>query len=181
MTEVEVSYIIEGTEAEIGEYLSPRRIVEYMGYSIRGEEQREDEEFLRVAKYETEFTLAFREAGNRHEFTQHGTDGPFRKFHGVLLVENAPNVKDIEAERITITIDYTIKMVFSFILNYFGKRIVKRDAEHLLQSLASDVAEERKAASEDDGSEDDRYRAEEAETRTVPDESALSADGDSAE
>jgi len=36
MTEVEFSYIIEGTEAEIEEYLSPRQIVEYMGYSVRG-------------------------------------------------------------------------------------------------------------------------------------------------
>ena len=148
MTEVGFSYIIEGTEAEIEAHLSPRQIAEYMGYSVRGEERAEDTELLRVAKYDTEFTLAFQEGTNRYEFTQHGTDGPFRRFHGVLLIEDAPNVTDVEAFRVTFTIDYTIGMVFSFLLNYLGKRIVKRDAGHLLQNLASDVATARKSSSD---------------------------------
>jgi ribosome-associated toxin RatA of RatAB toxin-antitoxin module len=176
MTEVEFSYIIEGTEAEIEEYLSPRQIVEYMGYSVRGEKRSEDTELLRVAKYDTEFTLAFREAGNRHEFTQHGTDGPFRKFHGVLLVEDALNVENVEASRVTFTIDYTIGMLFSFVLNYLGKWIVKRDAEHLLKSLASDVAKGRKASSQDAESGNGRQGAEKPESKTVADDETQSPD-----
>lgn len=156
MTEVEFSYIIEGTEEEIEEYLSPRQIAEYMGYSVYDTKEREDVVLLRVAKYDAEFTLAFREVSNGHEFSLGSSDGPFQTFDGALLVEDTPDIQDVEASRVTITITYSIGTVFSFILNYLGKRIVKQDAKHLLQSLASDVAEGRDSESDNTESEDEK-------------------------
>jgi hypothetical protein len=67
-------------------------------------------------------------------------------------------------------------MLFSFVLNYLGKRIVKRDAEHLLKSLASDVAKGRKASSQDAESGNGRQGAEKPESKTVADDETQSPD-----
>jgi ribosome-associated toxin RatA of RatAB toxin-antitoxin module len=155
MKKVEFSYVIEASTGEIREQLSPRAVVQYMGYSVLDTERRGEEDLLRVGKYETEFTLRSWERDDGYEFSHHGSDGPFRVFDGVLRIENAPNVREGAASRVTITIRYTIGTLFSFLLNYLAGGIVKRDAKHLLQNLASDVAQERKgdsdAESEGDG------------------------------
>lgn len=163
MKEVEFSYVIEGTEAEIREHLSPREIAEYMGYSVQDVERRTEDELLRVGKYDTEFTLKFQDVSDGHEFSQYGSDGPFQKLDGILLIEDAPDVQKGDASKVTVNITYTIGTLFSFLLNRLAGRIVKRDAEHLLQSLASNVAEGRKSDRDSAENEEDGQRDEERE------------------
>lgn len=149
MKEVEVSYVIEGTEEEIRAHLSPESMAEYMGYSIRDTERTDEGDLLRVDKYDTEFTLRVEEVSAGHTFSQYGSDGPFREMNGVLQIEAAPDVHEGDASRATANITYTFGSLLPFVVDYLGKRIVKRDAEQLIKGLASDVAEER-----DDGERD---------------------------
>lgn len=148
MNQVEFSYVIEGTEEEILNRLSPRQIADYMSYTIRDEKRTSEADLLRVGKYDTEFTLRFQEFASGYEFSQYGTDGPFRELKGTLWIESAPDISEGDASRVTINITYTIGTFFSLLLDRLARRIVKQDAEHLLQRLASDVAEGRNSAHE---------------------------------
>jgi len=143
MKQVELSYVIEGNEAEILEHLSPQQVAEYMGYSVRDKAQKEGDDLLRVGKYDTVFTLRFSELAAGYEFSQYGTDGPYRRLTGVILVDRAPDVDGSDASRVSVDISYTIGTVFSFILNRLAKGLVETDAQQLLNNLARDVADAR--------------------------------------
>ena len=153
MKQIEHSYVIEGSEAEILEHLSPQQVAEYMGYSVRDKTQKEGDDLLRVWKYDTVFTLRFSELAAGYEFTQYGTDGPYRQLAGVVLVDRAPDVDGSDASRVSVDISYTIGTVFSFILNRLAKGLVETDAQQLLNNLARDVADARN--SDDDAAATD--------------------------
>lgn len=178
MKEIEITYVIEATEAEVSEYLSPKQIAEYMGYSVRDTKQTGKADLLRVAKYDTEFTLDFREVSGGYEFSLYGSDGPFRTLNGLLQVESAPNVQESEASRVTVDITYTIGTVFSFLLDYLARRIMRNDAERLLQGLARDIAGEE---SDSDDAENGSDRQRDPETTAVPDDETSGSDGDRSE
>lgn len=143
MKEVEFSYVLKGGEEEILTHLSPIQIAEYMGYTARGSKENESAKHLRVRKYNTEFTLDIREKGNGYEFSQYGSEGPFRVLDGNIQIESEGNVEDREASRVTVNITYTIGSLFSFVLDWLARRLVKQDAKSLLNNLAKGLAEER--------------------------------------
>lgn len=149
MIEVDSSYVLEGDKEAIMAHLTPRRVAEFMGYTIREADGSESGQHLRVQKYDTEFTLAVQETKNGYEFSQYGSEGPFRVLDGNLRVEGAGDVTEEEASRVVVDIAYTMESAFSFLVDRLARRIVQRDADTLLDNLAMELAEERDETEEE--------------------------------
>lgn len=149
MKEIVSSYVLEGSQDEILAHLSPTRIAEYMGYTVRETEAADSGRRLRVRKYDTEFTLAVRETVDGYQFSQSGSEGPFRILEGDLYIRDADAVEGTRASRVTVEITYTIGSFFSFLLDWLARRIVKRDADALLENLAREMTEEREGSGPD--------------------------------
>lgn len=148
MKEIDSSYVLEGSQDEILAHLSPTRIAEYMGYTVRETEAADSGRRLRVRKYDTEFTLVVRETVDGYQFSQSGSEGPFRILEGDLYIRDADTVEGIRASRVTVEITYTIGSLFSFLLDWLARRIITRDADGLLENLARGMAEEREESTE---------------------------------
>lgn len=151
MKDIHSTYVLEGGKDEVLAHLSPTRIAEYMNYNVLETKERKSGQYLRVRKYDTEFTLVVRETNEGYQFSQAGSEGPFSVLDGGLQIETAESGEDTETSRVTVDISYTIGSFFSFLLDWLSRRIVERDANSLLDNLARELAEECIEAPEDSG------------------------------
>jgi hypothetical protein len=136
MHEVEVSYVVEPTAAELIERLTPRAILEYADvYEVRSYESTTDGATATVSIDDAEMTISFSQLEDGYEYRFVDGGPMFEERYTRLTVE------DGEETRVVAVCRYSFDSIWSFVLDRLGANTVQRELELTISNLLADVRE----------------------------------------